>query len=114
MYIVFSSTVLLCSAGDLNCEPSHYDCPFNNPCSWTFFPPQAVLMSTAPARMMLFSRAWPAVILLLILLCLIQTDHHVVKMMMTAALWMEQLMVVRGTVSQEVSPPHRSPCHWLF
>lgn len=37
MYIVFSGTVLLCSAGDLNCDPSHYDCPFNNPCSWTFF-----------------------------------------------------------------------------
>lgn len=64
-------------------------------------------MSTAPALMMLFFKAWLAVILLSTLLCLIRTEHRVVKMMMTAALWMAQLMVVRGTVSQEVSPP----CH---
>ena len=69
-----------------------------------FFPPQAVLTNTAPAPMMLSFKAWLAVILLLIPLCLIQTDHHVVKMMMTAALWMEQLMVAHGTVSREVSP----------
>lgn len=62
-------------------------------------------MSTAPALMMLFFKAWLAVILLLTLPCPIRTDHRVVKMMMTAALWMEQLMVGRGTVSQEVSPP---------
>lgn len=71
-------------------------------------------MSTAPALMMLFFKAWLAVILLLTLLCLTQTDHRVAKMMMTAALWMEQLMVVHGTVSQEVSPSHGIPCHWLF
>lgn len=109
-----SGTVLLCSAGNLSCEPSCYDCPFNNPVFWNFFPPQAVLMSTAPAPMMLFFKAWLAVILLLTLLCLIQTDHRVVKMMTTAALWMEQLMVAHGTVSQEVSPPQRGPCHWLL
>lgn len=54
--------------------------------------------------MMQFFKAWLAVILPLIPLCLIQTDHRVAKMMMTAALWMEQLMVVPGTVSQEVRP----------
>lgn len=61
-------------------------------------------MSTAPVPMMLFFKAWLAVILLLILQCLIQTDHRVVKMMMTAALWMERLMAVHGTASREVRP----------
>lgn len=67
-------------------------------------------MNTAPALMMLFSKAWLAVILLLIPLCLIQTDHRVVKMTMIAALWMEQLMVVHGTASQEVSPTSWGLC----
>lgn len=70
-------------------------------------------MSTAPVPMMLFFKAWLAVILLLILQCLIQTDHRVVKMMMTAALWMERLMAVHGTASREVRPMAGGSMSWV-
>lgn len=60
-------------------------------------------MNTVLALMTTLFKAWPVLILLSTQLCLTQIGHHVAGMMMKAALWMGQQMVLLGTVFPEVS-----------